>query len=287
MASAKSTFYLTYQYETYEVYDEGGIKIPTDSIPEHWLRYNPLSFEEAADGTTKDGFYGQVLMDMSIFTKRNEPAPEKIDGYIVFKDEVGKVLAAVHCFYVAEIVSKVDVYEDAAEKMFSDPAAASAAGATIHEIVAGPTYEKYKEQQAPIYVLKYTKDNTSLDVKTSKRCQLYTCVAKPNGPEMVTVDKQIYNDQEFADMVKEYLDAGRGDEIDWDAERSTMGYLRYGKVRQETRTYNGVSEINMTMPEPAEGETKATVYQEVIQFATTDAIQFIFICQLDLTSTLE
>jgi hypothetical protein len=36
------------------------------------------------------------------------------------------------------------------------------------------------------------------------------------------------------------------------------------------------------MPEPAEGEQKATSYEEVIQFATTEAIQFIFICRLEL-----
>ena len=83
-------------------------------------------------------------------------------------------------------------------------------------------------------------------------------------------------------MIQEYLNAGRGAEIDWEADRSTMGFLKYGSTVHETRIYNGVSEINMTMPEPAEGEQKATTYEEVIQFATTEAIQFIFICRLAL-----
>jgi hypothetical protein len=221
-------------------------------------------------------------MDMSVFTLNNQPAPKAIDGYIVFKNEVGKVLSVVHCFYVAEEVTPEDVLEDASAKMFADPSAASAAGASIFEVVSGPTYEKYKEQQAPIYILTYTKDNTSLEINTSRKCQLYSCVGKPNGPEMVTVDKQIFNDQEFADMVQEYLNAGRGNEIDWEADRSTMGHLKYGATAQESRTYKGVSEINMTMPEPADGEQKATVYEEVVQFATTEAIQFVFICRLVL-----
>lgn len=272
MASTKSPLYITYPYELISVYDTDGVEIAEADMSKHWLKYESLG----------DGLYGQVVMDMSVFTLDNKPKPKEIDGYLVFKNEIGKVLSVVHCFYKEEQKSEVDVLEDASAKMFVDPSAAAAAGATIFEVVSGPTYEKYKEQQAPIYIMTFTKDNTSLDIKTSKKCQLYTCVGKPNGPEMVTVDKQIYSDKEFADMIQEYLNAGRGAEIDWEADRSTMGFLKYGSTVHETRIYNGVSEINMTMPEPAEGEQKATTYEEVIQFATTEAIQFIFICRLAL-----
>mgnify|MGYP006992170003 CR=1 FL=1 len=75
------------------------------------------------------------------------PKPKEIDGYLVFKNEIGKVLSVVHCFYKEEQKSEVDVLEDASAKMFVDPSAAAAAGATIFEVVSGPTYEKYKEQQ--------------------------------------------------------------------------------------------------------------------------------------------
>ena len=272
MASTKSPAYITYPYESISVYDADGEEIAEAKLSEHWLKYELLG----------DGLYGQVVMDMSVFTLDNKPAPDAIDGYIVFKNEVGKVLSVVHCFYVAEVVTPEDVLVDASATIFVDPSAASTSGATVFEVVSGPTYEKYKEQQAPIYIMTFTKDNTSLDINTSRKCQLYSCAGKPNGPEMVTVDKQIFNDQEFADMVQEYVNAGKGNEIDWEADRSTMGYLRYGSTAQETRTYQGVSEINMTMPEPAEGEQKATVYEEVVQFATTEAIQFVFICRLVL-----
>lgn len=272
MASTKSPLYITYPYETISVYDAEGVEILGEQLSKHWLKYESLG----------DGLYGQVVMDMSVFTLDNKPKPKEIDGYLVFKNEIGKVLSVVHCFYEEEQKSEVDVLEDAGAVMFADPSAAAAAGATISAVVSGPTYEKYKEQQAPVYIMTFTKDNTSLDIKTSKKCQLYSCVGKPNGPEMVTVDKQIYYDKEFADMTQEYMEAGRGAEIDWEADRSTMGYLKYGSTFQEKRIYNGVSEINMTMPEPAEGEQKATSYEEVIQFATTEAIQFIFICRLEL-----
>ena len=272
LASTKSPLYITYPYETISIYDAEGVEILGEQLSKNWLKYESLG----------DGLYGQVVMDMSVFALDNKPKPKAIDGYLVFKNEIGKVLSVLHCFYKEEEKSEVDVLEDASAAMFVDPSAAAAAGATISAVVSGPTYEKYKEQQAPIYIMTFTKDNTSLDIKTSKKCQLYTCVGKPNGPEMVTVDKQIYSDKEFADMIQEYLEAGRGAEIDWEADRSTMGFLKYGPTVQETRIYNGVSEINMTMPEPAEGEQKATTYEEVIQFATTESIQFIFICRLEL-----
>ena len=98
--------------------------------------------------------------------------------------------------------------------MFVNPAAAEAAGAKIYQIVSGPTYEDNAEFQAPVYLLRYTKDNTSLDVFTSVECTTYTCyrhdeiekdpVYLVDGPQMVTIDDQMYKDKELYDLIDKY-----------------------------------------------------------------------------------
>jgi hypothetical protein len=286
MASSKSPLYITEPYETVEVYDADG-NLVTEDLTEHWLSYSPLG----------EGLYGQFVMDKTYIPSEFFLA---IDGYLVFKNIDNKVIAIVHCFYKAEIKSDVDVLEDVTDDIFEDPAAATAAGASIFRVHAGPTYEAHKEHQAPIYIIKYTVDNTSLMVKTSVRCQQYSCLGKPeDGPEMVTVDDQMFKDWAIYERIEEYkedLEAwkkgvaeGKIDPNvtpeplypDTADERSTMGLLKFGATSFEERVYPGVSKINMTMPEGN------TTYEEVIQFTTSESILFVFICQLDLSNSAQ
>lgn len=279
MADVKSPFYITFPYETISVYDAAGTEIVSD-LSEHWLSYNPLG----------EGLYGQVVMDMSVF---KADVPEKIDGYLVFKDETGKVLACLHCFYVAEEKFAEDVLEDASAEMFVDPSAATEAGATIYKVVGGPTYEAHMEKQAPVYILTYTKDNTTLTIKTSTTCNSYQCPANGNnGPELVTIDEQMFIDKELYELIDQYNKGLISTYPDTSNEKSTMGILTFGKTSFETRIYPGYSDFNMTMPEPEQDEEtgitppKPTKAEEVILFADgNSAIEFVFICRLDLTQS--
>lgn len=265
MAVTKSTFYITFPYETVTVYDGAGNEIDEDKLSEHWLCYNPLG----------DGLYGQILMDMTKFTSEK---PSEIDGYVVFRDEQGKVLAAVHCFYKEEKKTEEDVLEDVSATMFVRPADAAAAGASIYQVISGPTYETHKEQQAPIYVVRYTKDDTSLEIKTSRQCWMYSCQGKANGPEMVTIDDQIFHDFEWDKQMEDYRNGLTSSAPKVDDYRGTEGILTFGKTSFETRTYPGKSKFNMKRPE---GVTDGKM-SEVIQFGSTSNVLFVFICELVL-----
>ena len=263
MAVTKSTFYITFPYESVVVYDAQGAEIAEEKLPEHWLGYNPLG----------DGLYGQILMDMTKFTSEK---PDAIDGYIVFKDEQGKVLAAVHCFYVAEKKTEEDVLEDVSSTMFVSPSDAASAGAAVYQVISGPTYEANKELQAPIYLVRYTKDDTSLEIKTSQQCWMYSCPGKTNGPEMVTIDDQMYHDFEWDKQMEDWQNNLLPSAPSSDDYRGTEGILTFGKTSFETRTYPGKSKFNMKRPE---GVTDKTM-RETIQFGSTSNVLFVFICEL-------
>ena len=264
-AETKSPLYITYPYETIAVFNADGEEIAEADLPEHWLKYNPLG----------EGLYGQVLMDMTVFTSG---APKEIDGYLVFKDVNGKVLASVHCFYVEEEKTQEDILVDVSTTMFVDPAAAEAAGAKIYELQSGPTYEVYKEHQAPIYVVRYIDEDLSLQIKTSKQCWMYSCVGKKNGPEMVTIDNQMFYDHEYYKLLDDYNSGILNDYPDPNNDRSTMGILTFGETSFVSRSYPGTSSFNMKRPD---GVTETSM-TETILFGSSSSVLFVFICELDV-----
>lgn len=283
-ASSRATLFVTEEFSSVEIYDVEGNLI-TENISEHWLNYTQLG----------EGLYGQILMDG---TKLPADAGESIEGYVVFKDDFGAVICIAHCEFIPEVKSEVDILQDASRKMFMAPSAAAAAGATIHKVMAGPTYEKYKELQAPIYIVRFPVDNLSLQIRTSQQCQMYSCVGKKYGPEMVTIDDQLYIDKELYAKIEEYIvkeEQYRKDLADYNNglldvepvapkypdvsnEKSTMGLLTFGPTAMSSRVYPGYSKFNMKMPE---GVTESRM-EEVIQFGTSEVVRFVFICILDL-----
>ena len=300
MASAKSAVNLTEPYATVEIYDAQG-NIISENISEHWLNYEQLG----------DVMYGQVVMiEDNLPTikvpgedgKTIEVRVEEIDGYVVFKNDQGEVLSIVHCFYVKEKLSDIDIYEEASAEVFKDPSAAAEAGLTAYRITAGPTYQLYMEMESPIYLITSTKDNQTFTVKTSTVCSMYTCQEEPNhGPKMVTVDNQIFSDPVIAERLAKYeadkaayeegrangtiIDPNRLKEPkypDTSDDRSTMGLLKFGETSFVERTYPGYSEFRMKMPAPEEGAAPVSTYKEVILFQTSSATKFVFICNLDL-----
>ena len=278
LASSKAALYLTESYDKIEIYDAAG-NLVTENLSEHWLSYSQMG----------EGLYGQVNMDATKIENG-----EAIDGYIVFKDVDGTVLSIVHCFYVPEVKTEEDVYEDASNEVFVDPSLAQAEGVTVYKVVSGPTYEQFKEHQAPIYILTYKKDNTSLEIKTSKNATNYSALSMDakgqtlvlnNGPVMVTVDEQIFYDYEYEEMCKKYLEEHPDDMSNYPQpdqyDRSTMGFLRFGtSALDPTRKYPGYSSIRMKMPEGSSG-----VYREVIQFVggSSYSTMMLFLCVLDLS----
>ena len=300
MASAKSAVNLTEPYATVEIYDAQG-NIISENISEHWLNYEQLG----------DVMYGQVVMiednlpTVEVPGEDGKPVKvrvEEIDGYVVFKNDQGEVLSIVHCFYVKEKLSDIDIYEEASAEVFKDPSAAAEAGLTAYRITAGPTYQLYMEMESPIYLITSTKDNQTFTVKTSTVCSMYTCQEEPNhGPKMVTVDNQIFSDPVIAERLAKYeadkaayeegrangtiIDPNRLKEPkypDTSDDRSTMGLLKFGETSFVERTYPGYSEFRMKMPAPEEGAAPVSTYKEVILFQTSSATKFVFICNLDL-----
>lgn len=294
-AESKSSFFVTESFATADIYDAEGNKI-TENLSEHWLGYNQLG----------EGLYGHISMNKENLPKKEivDENGEKtyetlteVDGYVVFKDDFGHVLCSVHCFYVAEKKSTVDILEDAADVLFKDKAAAELAGATAHKIVAGPTYEAFQELQAPIYLLTYKVDDTTLDINTSKKAYMYVPMyvdnkgkthVMPLGPEMVTVDNQIYHDKEYENLVDEfnekYPNATTQQIVDFypkneDYDRSTAGLLIFGSSALEpTRIYPGYSSINMTFPAEAPDS-----YKEIMQFTDMSGnTLMLIICVLDI-----
>lgn len=311
ISSSKSAVSLTEPYAAVEIYDAEGHQI-TENLSEHWLNYEQLG----------DVMYGQVVMieenlpTEEIIGEEGEPVKvrvESIDGYVVFKNDQGEVLSIVHCFYVKEKLSDVDVYEEASAEVFMNPEAAAAAGVSAYKITAGPTYQQYIEMESPIYIITSTKDNQTFTIKTSTACSMYTCQEEPNhGPKMVTVDNQIFSDPVIAERLAKYekdkakYEEDRANGIindpfrekepkypDTSDDRSTMGLLKFGETSFINRTYPGYSEIRMTMPEPeADPETGVvgepyTTYKEVILFQTSSATKFVFICNLDLRGAVQ
>ena len=319
ISSNKSPVSLTEPYESIEIYDAQGNMI-SENISEYWLNYEQLG----------DVIYGQVVMiednlpmvdaldenGQPMLDDNNQPVKvrtQEIDGYVVFKNDQGEVLSIVHCFYKKEKLSEIDVYEEVSEEVFKDSASAAAAGVTAYKITAGPTYQKYIEMEAPIYLLTCTKDDQTFVVNTSRACSMYTCQEEPNhGPKMVNVDNQIFSDPIIAERIAKYEQEKAEYEIgrengtiidpfrelepkypDTSDDRSTMGILTFGETSYISRTYPGYSELRMKMPEPeVDPETGVmgepyTTYKEVILFQTSSETKFVFICNLDLRVTAQ
>ena len=308
-AASKSAVTLTVPYHSIEIYDVEGNQIAEDKLSEHWLGYTQLG----------DELYGQVTMSeeylpiedvldengQPVLDEQGKPVQarvEQIDGYVVFKNKIGEALCSVHCFYIKESFASDDCLEEAADEVFQDKAAAAAAGVTAYRITDGPTFQKYIESDAPIYLLTCTKDNQTFIVNTSTACESYNSPGKSQGPRMVTVDNQIYYDFEYytkyLDPWKE-ADQAYKDAINNGADpntltkpvypdpniyyRGTEGILSFGETAFENRTYPGYSEFRMKMPAPEEGAEPESVYTEVIMFGNNSTgTKFIFICTLDL-----
>ena len=124
--------------------------------------------------------------------------------------------------------------------------------------------------------------------------------SKPFGDMVLPKDSYylIFLDKEIYAKIEEYLakeEQYRKDLEDYKAglldkepvapiypdvsgEKSTMGLLTFGPTSMTTRIYPGYSKFNMKIPE---GVTEKTM-EEVIQFGTSEVVQFVFICILDL-----
>ena len=130
-------------------------------------------------------------------------------GYVVFYDSTGAVLAIVECvspWKEEEIVTPPsdeddmpegamrdeygNVYVDASS-YFSDPDAATAAGARIYELISGPYYEQYKEYECPILLLEYTSVDAGPQIVLPSKVSQWFAYLNTYS-EYVTVNKKTY-----------------------------------------------------------------------------------------------
>lgn len=184
-ANTEAIMTLSIPYSSYKVFDSDKVSEKTGDA-EFWLAL------ESGDAVIAKMYDGKKL-----------PVEPSV-GYIVFYGKNGEVYAVVECISpVAKNEEDPDTKLDVSAERFVDPAAAAAAGASIYEVTAGPTYDIYMEYSCPILKLIYTKPNTSLlvNVPTSTfQFTLYnnTLADSDEGQTWIKVDgKDMWNDSGY------------------------------------------------------------------------------------------
>lgn len=232
----KAYMRLTTPFASYSVYGSDKKEITGDALEKSWLGFTILSGDN----------YG--VIDMI----EDNIDGDKAEGYIVFKDSKGQNLAVVHCTYVKEKKVEVDVTVDASD-CFVDKEAAAAAGATLVEVTAGPTYDAYKENQCPIKILKYTKADTVLEIKVPESSMMFT-VNPWSKVRLVSVDGK-------------YSDEG-GELLEWD-----------DSVNAYVGTFDGTVDISMAL---LDGSAAGSDTANVLFYDKSNSVVLTLICVLEL-----
>ena len=182
-------------------------------------------------------------------------------GYVVFYGADGSVYAIIECISPvgtgesADPDTKIEV----SSERFVDPSAAAAAGATVYEITAGPTYDRYKEYSCPILKLVYTKSPTSLQINVPTTTFQFTLYDNTGDDTWVKVDgKDIYNDAGYI----------------WDWNDKKGGYVGSSP---DGKSYDGTAEISMT----AATSTSANMLLHP-HGSDTGTVVCVIVCVLDL-----
>ena len=227
---------LTTPFASYSVYGSDKKEVTGDALESFWLGFTLLSGDN----------YG--VIDMI----EDNISGETAEGYIVFKDSKGQNLAVVHCTYVKEKKEVVDVTVDASDD-FVDKDAAAAAGATLVEVTAGPTYEAYKENQCPVKILKYTRTDTALEIKVPEMSMRFT-VNPWSKVRAVSVDGK-------------YSDEG-GELLEWD-----------DAVNSYVGTFDGTVDIAMAF---LDGASSGSETANVLFYDKNNKVVLTLICVLDV-----
>lgn len=232
----KAYMRLTTPFASYSVYGSDKKEVTGDALESFWLGFTLLSGDN----------YG--VIDMI----EDNISGETAEGYIVFKDSKGQNLAVVHCTYVKEKKEVVDVTVDASDD-FVDKDAAAAAGATLVEVTAGPTYEAYKENQCPVKILKYTRTDTALEIKVPEMSMRFT-VNPWSKVRAVSVDGK-------------YSDEG-GELLEWD-----------DAVNSYVGTFDGTVDIAMAF---LDGASSGSETANVLFYDKNNKVVLTLICVLDV-----
>lgn len=212
-ANVEAVMGLSIPYASYKVFDTDRLTDRT-ADPEFWLAME-----------SKDGGKESVIVTMY---KDSQLPMEPSVGYVVFYGDDNQVYAVVECISPVgkEEAADPDTKLDVSAERFTDPAAASAAGATVYEVTAGPSFDKYKEYSAPILKLVYTRPNTSLSLNVPTNTFQFTTYDNTLAHDWVTIDgKDVYND---AGYLWEWVD-GKG----------------YVGSSPDGKSYDGTAEIAM------------------------------------------
>lgn len=237
---------LSAPYSSYKVFDADKVTERTDD-GDFWLTL----VAKDADRT----FAGVVMYD------EMELPLEPSVGYVVFYGADGSVYAVVECVSPVGEAEDLDpdTKIDVSAERFADPATASAAGATVYEITAGPTFDRYKEYTCPILKLVYTKSATSLLLNVPTSTFQFTLYDNTGDESWIKVDgKDIYNDAGYI----------------WDWNDKKGGYVGSSP---DGKSYDGTAEISMT----ASVSTSANMLLHP-RNSNNSTVVCVIVCVLDL-----
>lgn len=127
-------------------------------------------------------------------------------GYVVFYDASGEVLAIVECVspYEEEVVAPpVEGENDITDEYgnvyfenssyFSDPDAASLAGAKLYELKSGIYYDQYKESDCPILLLEYPSVDTEVELVLPVKISFWYVMPYVFSDYIILNDETIYD----------------------------------------------------------------------------------------------
>lgn len=219
-------------YHSYTIFDSDMVTEKTED-EDFWLRFKQDEGNKSAT----------VLM----YDELTLPVSANI-GYLVLYGPDGKVYAIVECISPFESVDP-DTKFDVGTERFVNPAVAEAAGATIYEITAGPTYNDNKQYRCTVLKLTYKDQTTALKINIPKQARSFTVNPASNHSFATVNDKDIDNDA--------------GQLLEWNEQQ--------GKY---VGTFDGIAEIKMH----SDKSDSATV----LFYNSNSSVILVLVCVLDL-----
>lgn len=162
-----ATLTMAIPFTSYKVFGSDDVSADKSSDDAFWLQYVSYSDKNNSGAV-------RMYLNMTLPIEASE-------GYVVYYDSFGKVLAIVECispFKEEETITPPEPGEDDGllkdeygnkyevnDSYFTSVSAAQAAGAAMYECKSGPYFDQYsKEFGCPVLILEYTSANTNLEI---------------------------------------------------------------------------------------------------------------------------
>ena len=168
-------------FTSYKVFGSEDTSADKSSDSSFWLQY--VNYND-----NNNSGVVRMYLNMTLPTESSE-------GYVVYYDSYGNVLAIVECvspFKEEEIITPPDPGEDddllkdeygnkyeENDSYFNSKSAAKAAGAVMYECKAGPYFDQYREFGCPVMILEYTSADTELEIKLPSTVSYWSVMPYP------------------------------------------------------------------------------------------------------------